>query len=121
MPKKKSALYKSKSKNDSKTTIDAILDHRSLIAPMHVDAVGQDLPYLGHARAVVIVCTCANTTPLNLSRTLAELGVDGIPFQQCVYGSVTYLGYVIEMDKIPDSPDTKLIQVVDVIQNAPRR
>ncbi len=112
-----------KTKNTSKSTnktkkppLATVLDHRNLIAPMHADV--QDLPYLGHARAVVIVCTCANTSPLNLSRTLGELGVDGIPFQQCVYGSVTYLNYVIGMDQIPNSPETMLITVADVIQNA---
>jgi len=95
------------------------VDHAQLLAPMSADA--QDLPFLGHARAVVIVCTCAKTSPLNLSRTIEELGVDGLPFQQCVFGSVTSLKYVIDMDDIPDAPNTKLIDVVDAIQNAPKR
>ena len=107
--------------NQKKTTVGANVDHKVLIAPMGADKAGQDLPFLGHARAVVIVCTCANTSPLNLSRTLAELGVDGLPFQQCVFGSVTSLGYSIRMDDIPDSPDTRLIDVVDVIQSASKK
>jgi len=87
---------------------------------MSAEAVGQDLPFLGHARAVVIVTFCANTSPANLSRTLAELGVDGIPFQFCVFEGVKHAGYYIEIEIIPDSPDTKLIKVVSVIQNAPK-
>jgi hypothetical protein len=78
-------------------------------------------PYLGHARAVVIACTCANTIPANLPRTLAELGVNGIPFQQCVRTSVTTAGYAIGADDIPSAPGTRLIHVVTVIQNAPRQ
>ena len=77
-------------------------------------------PFLGHARAVVIVCNCGNTSPANLPRTLAELGVDGLPFQRCVRGAVRTTGYAIRIDDIPNAPDTRLIQVVTVIQNAPR-
>ena len=74
------------------------LDHRTLLSPMSVQAVGQDLPFLGHARAVVTVCTCANTSPANLFSTLEQLGVNGIPFQQCVFGTITSLGYSIDVD-----------------------
>ena len=77
-------------------------------------------PFLGHARAVVIACNCANTIPVNLPRTLAELGVDGLPFQQCVCRAVRTTGYAIRIDDIPNAPETRLIQVVTVIQNAQR-
>jgi hypothetical protein len=77
-------------------------------------------PCLGHARAVVIACTCANTIPANLPRTLAELGVNGIPFQQCVRTGVKTAGYAIGADDIPSAPGTRLIHVVTVIQNAAR-
>jgi hypothetical protein len=77
-------------------------------------------PFLGHARAVVIVCNCGNTSPVNLPRTLAELGVDGLPFQLCVTRAVRTAGYAIRIDDIPNAPETRLIQVVTVIQNAPR-
>jgi len=96
------------------------ISHDDLLAPMNSDAPGGDLPVLGHARAVVIVTFCAKTTPANLSRTLAELGVDGISFQGCVFDGVRRAGYRIDIDDIPNSPDTKLIKLVSVIQNSPR-
>jgi hypothetical protein len=68
----------------------------------------------------VIVCHCANTIPANLPRTLAELGLHGIPFQQCVRTGVMAAGYTIGADDIPNAPGTRLIQVVTVIQNARR-
>jgi len=67
-----------------------------------------------------MVCSCANTIPANLPRTLAELGVDGLPFQECVRRAVRTAGYAIRFDDIPNAPQTRLIQVVTVIQNAPR-
>jgi hypothetical protein len=77
---------------------------------------------LGHANAVNIVCHCAGTSPLNLDKSLSALGVNGIPFQMCVYGSVSYLGYDIpDVSDIPDGPDDLLIAVVDAIQNAPQK
>ena len=76
--------------------------------------------FLGHAAAVVIVCACANTSPLNLARTLDELGLDGVSFQGCVFNGVRKAGCTIDIDDIPDSSDTTLIQVVNVIQDAPR-
>jgi hypothetical protein len=75
---------------------------------------------LGHAAAVVIVCACANTSPLNLARTLAELGVDGVSFQGCVFNGVRRAGFTIDIDDIPDSSDTTLIEVVNIIQDASR-
>lgn len=77
-------------------------------------------PFLGNARAVSIVCSCANTIPANLGRTLTELGVDGPSFQLCVFNRVGAAGYSISLDAIPSSPDTRLIDVVNVIQHAPR-
>jgi|ERR1700722_15280699 hypothetical protein len=76
---------------------------------------------LGHAAAVNIVCHCAGTSPLNLSQTLSALGVNGIPFQMCVFGSVSYLGYDVNVSDIPDGPSDTLISVVDAIQNAPAK
>ena len=76
--------------------------------------------FLGHARAVVIVCACAKTIPANLPRTLEELGVNGIPFQQAVRTAVKAAGCSIGADDIPGAPATRLIQVVTIIQNARR-
>jgi hypothetical protein len=76
--------------------------------------------FLGHARAVLIVCKCANTVPANLPRTLAELGVNGIPFQQSVRTAVKAAGYAIGADDVPGAPGTRLVQVVTIIQNARR-
>ena len=80
-----------------------------------------DSSTLGHAAAVNVVCHCAGTSPLNLSQTLSALGVNGIPFQMCVFGSVSYLGYDINVSDIPDGPSDTLISVVDAIQNAPAK
>lgn len=94
------------------------INHKTLMAPMSAEAGGQDQSVFGHARAVVTVCNCANTSPANLSHTLSELGVNGLSFQQCVFGTVTSLGFTIKLDDIPDSPSSTLISVVDVITNA---
>jgi hypothetical protein len=96
------------------------VDHNTLLAPMSVQAEGQDLPFLGHARAIVTVCHCASTAPANLAHTLNELGVNGLAFQQCVFGTVTSLGYSVAVDDIPDGPDDTLMSVVDAITNAPK-
>ena len=77
------------------------------------------LPFLGHPRAVRIVCGCAGTIPANLGRTLSELGVAGGPFQICVFDGVTKEKCRIDPDAIPNSSDTMLLTVVSVIQNAP--
>ena len=74
---------------------------------------------LGHAAAVSIACNCARTSTANLSRTLGQLAVDLQNFQGCVHQAVTRRRFSIGRDEIPNSPDTKLIQVVNVIQNAP--
>jgi hypothetical protein len=73
---------------------------------------------LGYPKAVVIACTCANTSPLNLSKTLNDLGVDGVSFQGAVFNSVRKSGYSIAIDSIPDAPATILVAVVEAIQNA---
>jgi hypothetical protein len=80
----------------------------------------QDLPFLGHPRAVVIVTMAANTSPTNLPRSLGQIGVNGISFQKSVFQGVVAAGYSINIDAIPDSPTSTLIQAVTVIQNAPK-
>lgn len=92
--------------------------HARMLEEIRTTSADQEV--LGHAAAVVIVCACANTSPLNLPRTLEELGVDGISFQGCVFNGVRRAGGTIGIDQIPDSPGTRLIAVVNVIQNAPR-
>jgi hypothetical protein len=77
-------------------------------------------PFLGHAEAVVIACTCAKTIPANLARTLEELGVGGIPFQQAVGAALKAAGYTLGADDVPCAPGTRLIQIVTIIQNARR-
>src|SRR5262245_57908047 len=72
--------------------------------------------FLGNARAVRIVCSCAGTIPANLSRTLSELGVAGGPFQACVFDAVSKAKFRITLDDIPNSGDTMLVTVVNVIQ-----
>ncbi len=91
-----------------------------LLGPSTAENTGQ--VSLGHASAVNVVCHCAGTSPLNLDKSLSALGVNGIPFQMCVYGSVNYLGYDIpDVGAIPNGPDDLLITVVDAIQNAPKK
>jgi|GEM_PF-4390053 hypothetical protein len=98
------------------------LKPEKLLAPLHpsADAIN-DLPFLGQARAVVIVTAAANTSPSNLPRTLAQLGVNGISFQSSVFNGVNIAGYTIGLDAIPNSPSTTLLKVVGVIQNAPKK
>ena len=96
------------------------ISHEELLSAVRSDVPGQDLPFLGHARAVVIVTFCAKTSPANLSRALAELGVDGNSFQTCVFEGIRKARYETDVDNIPNSPDTKLIKVVSVIQSAPK-
>ena len=91
----------------------------ALLEPMN--ATNQPDPFLGNARSVVIVCHCAQTSPANLPRTLAQLGVNGIPFQKCVLTGVNQAGYSIDIDDIPNASSNTLLDVVTVIQNAPRK
>jgi|SRR6266403_2233204 len=113
-----------KAKGNNKLSPEELQAKQMPIAELHAAIAaphpGLDLPMLGHARAVVISCACANTSPLNLARTLDELGIDGNSFQTCVFNGVRDAGYTIQINAIPDSGDTKLIDVVIVIQNAPR-
>jgi len=123
MAKKKSPRKKPSAPRKSPKLSQAILlkrqiTHAKLLAPLHADVTGQEV--LGHAAAITIVCACANTSPLNLPRTLAELGVNGTSFQACVFNAVTNAGFQIDMDSIPDAPSTTLISAVITIQNAPK-
>ena len=77
-------------------------------------------PFLGHGRAVSIVCASARTIPANLARTLEELGLSGPPFQHSVRCAVTAAGYTLGAEDVPAAPGTRLIQVVTTIQNARR-
>jgi hypothetical protein len=83
-------------------------------------ALAASEPFLGRPRAIVIVCTCARTTPVNIGRTLADLGVAPGPFQLCVSHGVRTAGYHIALEAVPNSPDTRLVEVINVIQHAPR-
>jgi hypothetical protein len=74
---------------------------------------------LGNARAVTIVCHCGNTVPGNLARKLGDLGINGIPYQKCVFEQVDAAGFVIDIDDIPNGSSTRLIDTVNAIQNAP--
>jgi hypothetical protein len=107
-----------RSKLTAAETKKKALSLAQLMAPM---AAGQDDPFLGRARAVAIVCHCAGTSPSNLPLSLAQLGLNGIPFQKCVFKGVGFAGFTIRLDDIPNSPDTTLLQVVTVIQTAQRK
>jgi len=84
--KKKSAQGQSK-KLSHKLLFAKQMTHAAVPEPTPADLTGHDV--LGHALAVVIVRACADTSPLNLPRTLAELGVNGNSFQVCVFNRVT--------------------------------
>ena len=121
MPPKKTSVPK-KSKKWTRAQIEAkALSIRSVMAPMHPTAADEnDLPFLGHARAVVIVTTAAGTDATNLPRSLSQLGVNGPSFQQDVFDGVKHAGYSIGLDQVPDAPSTTLIEAVNVIQQAPK-
>jgi hypothetical protein len=112
MPAKKSssAAAKNRAAKDLKNTAAKDPKERARTAD----------PFLGHAQAVTIVCGCAKTIPANLARTLDELGVNGMPFQQSVRIAVRAAGYAIGADDVPGAPGTRLVQVVTIIQNARR-
>jgi hypothetical protein len=80
-----------------------------------------DQDTLGHTAAVTIATHCAGTSPNGLGKTLLSLGVNGTSFQMCVYGSVKFQGYAIEVQEIPDGPNDLLISVVTAIENSPRK
>jgi hypothetical protein len=125
-PVKKAAAKKTAAKKNARlrkwaaTELRAgALPQAALLGPMNAD--NQPDPFLGHARAVVIVCHCVPTSPSNLPRTLAQLGVNGIDFQKCVFTGVDLAGYSIALDDIPNAQTNTLLDVVAVIQNAPRK
>jgi hypothetical protein len=80
-----------------------------------------DQDTLGHTAAVTIATHCAGTSPNGLGKTLSSLGVNGTSFQMCVYGSMKFQGYAIDVQQIPDGPDDLLISVVTAIENSPRK
>ena len=116
--KKKKSPERPKKKLTQRLLLSKQMTHAALLQPMHADITGQEV--LGHAAAITIVCACANTSPLNLPRTLSELGVNGTSFQTCVFNGVKNAGYKVDMDDIPDSPTTTLISVVNAVENAPK-
>jgi hypothetical protein len=112
-PKKTTPLKKpKKAARPQKPTAKLALKAKAVGAPV------QDLPFLGNDRAEEIVLGCANTVSDNLSRTLSQLGVNGVSFQRCVFGAIKKAGYIIGIDSIPNAPTSKLVDVSDVIQNA---
>jgi hypothetical protein len=115
---KKSGAREKSPKLSQSVLLKRQMTHADLLEPLHADVTGHEV--LGHAAAITIVCACANTSPLNLPRTLAELGVNGTSFQACVFNGVTNAGFQIGMDDIPDAPTTTLISAVIAIQNAPK-
>ena len=122
MPPKKKASAVGKSRKWTRAQLKAeALPLRSVMGPMHPTAAdANDLPFLGHARAVVIVTTSAKTDATNLPRSLSQLGVNGPSFQKDVFDGVKHAGYKIGLDQIPDAPSTTLIEAVNVIQQAPK-
>lgn len=122
MPGKKKTSAPKKTKKWTRGQLEAkSLPISSVMAPMHPTAgIENDLPFLGHARAVVIVTTAAGTDASNLPRSLSQLGRNGPSFQQDVFEGVKHVGYKIGLDQIPDAPSTLLIEAVNVIQQAPK-
>src|SRR5579863_8806055 len=122
MASKKKRPVPKQGKKWTRTQLEAkALPIRAVMAPMHPTAADEnDLPFLGHPRAVVIVTTAAGTDATNLPRSLSQLGVNGPSFQQDVFDGVKHAGYRIGLDEIPDAPSTTLIEVVNVIQQAPK-
>jgi hypothetical protein len=82
------------------------------------DESQEDAPTLGYSAAVKIVCDCANADRHNLSRTLGELGVDGVSFKGMVFNAISDAGYTIDIDSIPNASTSTLLSVVGVIENA---
>lgn len=92
-----------------------------VMAHSHPQAAAiNDLPFLGFARAVVIVTHAAQTNVANLQRTLAQLGVNGPLFRARVAAGIAAAGYKFPAANIPSSPSTTLFQCASVIQNAPK-
>jgi hypothetical protein len=120
--KKKAAAKRKSPQKPAKLSATALragqMSLTALLEPIRTAAAAQQV--LGHAAAVTIVCGCANTSPLNLPRTLGELGVNGLSFQTCVFNGVTSAGFQISIDAIPNSSSTTLIAVVNAIEGAPQ-
>ena len=77
-----------------------------------------DNTYLGFSKAVDIITKCANTSPLNLSRTLDELGV-GPGVEECVSSSLIDAGAVgcnYSLNNFAD-PQPNLADIAGRLQN----
>lgn len=77
-----------------------------------------DASTLGYDAAVGIVCAAAGVDAHNLSRTLNQLGINGVSFQQAVWNGIRKAGFVFSIDAIPNDPSTMLVDVVSAIQDA---
>jgi hypothetical protein len=119
---KKAAKKAPPAKKTTKLTqaelVKRAMPHADIIELMSTGTPDPKPPKLGHAKAIVIVCAAANTGPGNLSRTLSQLGVNGVAFKKSVFDGVSQAGYTIPFDQIPNAPTTVLFTVVTVIQNA---
>lgn len=104
-----------------KKTARSASDHLTVDHILGAQNEQPDRQTLGHLAAVVIATNCAGASPSGLGKSLSSLGVAGIPFQMCVYGSVTHQGFQVAAKDIPDGPDDLLIDVVTAIENAPVR
>jgi hypothetical protein len=103
-------------------------DHPSQILPKLLElahhfsppleaAAPADADVLGGARARLIVSSCAHSTAWGA--TLSDLALNPVIFRNCVAAGVKGAGYV--PPPIPATPDTRLIDVVAVIQTSPRK
>jgi hypothetical protein len=75
-------------------------------------------PFLGGVRASAIVLSCANTVAGDLERTVAQLDLECDSFSRRVRSEVQAAGYV--QAAIACTANTRLIDVVTMIQNAPK-
>ncbi len=77
----------------------------------------QDVLGTEGARKVVFECSKSDCWIC----TLADLHLDSVIFQSCVFNGVQSKGYFIARDRIPASQDTQLYTVVMAIQNATKK
>jgi hypothetical protein len=75
-------------------------------------------PFLGGVRASAIVLSCANTIAGDLERTIGQLDLDVEYLARRVQSEVRAAGYVLSV--VTCSSTTRLIDVVALIQNAPK-
>jgi hypothetical protein len=75
-------------------------------------------PFLGGVRASAIVLSCANTVAGDLERTVEQLDLECDYFSRRVRSEVQAAGYVPAA--ISCTANTRLIDVVTMIQNAPK-